>query len=185
MMPVPGDSHGVSDEPNSQKECGASSLHLSPLSPAVEAQLEQHRRQGHFPHHPQCIDCAKGRSVFQHRRRGLQHIECEIQADFAYLTKNGEISEEDSRRTTMKILVLTELLSGCVGFVAVTDNIQQVNSDIEKWLDSFGLSSSMTSVILHTDDEKAVSDLITKATRKYLFQVRRAAPQQHRKHWSR
>ena len=118
--------------------------------------------------------------MFQHRRRGLQHIECEIQADFAYLTKNGEISEEDSRRTTMKILVLTELLSGCVGFVAVTDNIQQVNSDIEKWLDSFGLSSSMTSVILHTDDEKAVGDLITKATRKYLFQVRRAAPQQHR-----
>ena len=62
MMPVPGDSHGVLNEPTSQKECGVSPLRLSPLSPAVEAQLEQHRRQGHFPHHPQCMDCAKGRS---------------------------------------------------------------------------------------------------------------------------
>lgn len=35
-------------------------------------------------------------------------------------------------------------------------------------------------MILHTDDEKAVGDLITKATRKHLFQIRRAAPQQHR-----
>ena len=24
---------------------------LAPLSPAVEAQLEMHRKQGHFPHH--------------------------------------------------------------------------------------------------------------------------------------
>ena len=56
----------------------------------------------------------------------------------------------------------------------------QVNSDIEKWLDSFGLTSSMTSIILHTDQEKAVGDVVTKATRKYLFQIRRAAPQQHR-----
>ena len=34
---------------------------LSPLSPALEAQLETHRKQGHFPHHPQCTECAKGR----------------------------------------------------------------------------------------------------------------------------
>ena len=179
MSPVPSDDPGEKLPPTDRKG-DVAPIHLSPLSPAVEAQLEQHRRQGHFPHHPQCIDCAKGRSVFQHRRRGLQNIECEIQADFAYMTKTGEISEEDSRRTTLKILVLTELLSGCVGFVAVTDNPQRVNADIERWLDSFGLSSSMTSVVLHTDDEKAVGDLIIKSTRKYLFQVRRAAPQQHR-----
>ena len=82
---------------------GLSPIQISPLSPAVEAQLEQHRRQGHFPHHPQCVECAKGRSVFQHRRRDLQHIECEVQADFAFVTKTGEVSEEDSRRSTMKV----------------------------------------------------------------------------------
>ena len=168
------------DEPNISLRSGLSPIQISPLSQAVEAQLEQHRRQGHFPHHPQCIECAKGRSVFQHRRRGLQHIECEVQADFAFVTKTGEVSEEDSRRSTMKVLVLTELLSSCVGFVIISDNLVQVNSDIEKWLDSFGLTSSMTSIILHTDQEKAVGDVVTKATRKYLFQIRRAAPQQHR-----
>ena len=180
MIPSPSDHTGSFDEPNVSTKTDLYPIQISPLSPAVEAQLEQHRRQGHFPHHPQCVDCAKGRSVFQHRRRGLQNIECEVQADFAFITKKGEVSEEDSRRSTMKVLVLTELLSGCVGFVVVSDNLVQVNSDIEKWLDSFGLTSSITSVILHTDDEKAVGDLVTKATRKYLFQIRRAAPQQHR-----
>ena len=178
MSPVPS-THGVSNvEPNMNKKSGAMPIHLSPLSPAIEAELEQHRRQGHFPHHPRCVECSRGR-VFKHRRRGLQNIEVEVQADFAFITKNGEVDEEDSRFRNMKVLVLTELLSGCVGFVIVSENVQQVNSDIEKWLDSFGLSSSMTSVILHTDDEKAVGDLVIKSTRKYLFQVRRAAPQQH------
>ena len=180
MIPSPSYHEVIVDEPNVSKKTDLYPIHISPLSPAVEAQLEQHRRQGHFPHHPQCVDCAKGRSVFQHRRRGLQNIECEVQADFAFITKKGEVSEEESRRSTMKVLVLTELLSGRVGFVVVSDNLVEVNSDIEKWLDSFGLTSSMTSVILHTNDEKAVGDLITKATRKYLFQIRRAAPQQHR-----
>ena len=180
MSPVPSP-HEVSHvEPNANKKTGLRPIHLSPLSPAVEAELEQHRRQGHFPHHPRCVECSRGRGVFQHRRRGLQNIEVEVQADFAFITKNGEVDEEDSRFRNMKVLVLTELLSGCVGFVMVSENVQQVNSYIEKWLDSFGLSSSMTSVILHSDDEKAVGGLVIKATRKYIFQVRRAAPQQHR-----
>ena len=35
-------------------------------------------------------------------------------------------------------------------------------------------------LMLHTDDEKSVGDIVGKSTRHYLFQVRRAAPQQHR-----
>ena len=31
--------------------------------------LEQHRRQGHWRFHLQCLECAGGRSVFQHRRK--------------------------------------------------------------------------------------------------------------------
>ena len=80
----------------------------------------------------------------------------------------------------MKVLVLTEMLSGCVGYVLTCENKQRVNGDIETWLDSFGLMSNLTSVVLYTDDEKAVGDLVGKSTRHYLFQVRRAAPQQHR-----
>jgi len=71
----------------------------------------------------------------------------------------------------MKILVLTEMLSGCVGYVLMCDNRQRVNGDIERWLDSFGLMSNLTSVVLHTDDEKSVGDIVRKSTRHYLLQV--------------
>ena len=155
-------------------------VNVAPLSPAVEAQLETHRKQGHFPHHPQCTECSKARSVFKHRRRGLQNVEVEVQADFCFLSSTGEIVEGDLRNKNIKILVLTEMLSGCVGYVLACENRQRVNGDIERWLDSFGLMSNLTSVVLHTDDEKAVGDLVGKSTRHYLFQVRRAAPQQHR-----
>jgi len=59
-------------------------VELSPLSPAVEAELEMHRRQGHFPHHPRCPECARGRSVFRHRRRANGTVESEVQAIFVF-----------------------------------------------------------------------------------------------------
>ena len=71
---------------------------LAPLSPAVEAQLEMHRKQGHFPHHPQCPECARVRSVFRHRRKAQDAIECEVQADFCFITRRGELNEEDHGR---------------------------------------------------------------------------------------
>ena len=64
MSPVPS-THEVSNvEPNVNKKSGVMPIHLSPLSPAVEAELEQHRRQGHFPHHPRCVECSRGRGFF-------------------------------------------------------------------------------------------------------------------------
>ena len=154
---------------------------VQPLSPAVDAQLEMHRRQGHFPHHPACTDCARGRGVFAHRRRKKDLVECELQADFCFLSRRGEIVEDDdSPDRNMKILVMTEMLSGCVAFIIVTDKKEQVQSQVCQWLDSFGLMSGQTSIILHTDDEKAVGELVGRASKNYLFQIRRAAPQQHR-----
>ena len=152
---------------------------LAPLSPAVEAQLEMHRKQGHFPHHPQCPECARGRSVFRHRRKAQDAIECEVQADFCFITRRGELNEEDHGRN-IKVLVLTEMLSGCVGFIVVNENKAQVQSTIERWLDSFGLMSQQTSIVLHTDDEVSVGELVGRSTKHYVFQLRRAAPQQHR-----
>ena len=117
--------------------------------------------------------------MFQHRRKKHDSIECEVQADFAFISQRGETSEHDTGRN-IKILVMTELLSGCVAFVVVNENKAQVQSLIEKWLDSFGLVSQQTSIILHTDDEVSVGELVGRASRHYLFQIRRAAPQQHR-----
>ncbi len=75
---------------------------------------------------------------------------------------------------------MTELLSGCVGFVVVSENRTQVQVAIERWVDSFGLASQQTPITLHTDDEVAVGELVGGPSKHYLFQVRRAAPQQHR-----
>ena len=40
--------------------------------------------------------------------------------------------------------------------------------------------SHQTSIILHTDDERSVGELVGRSSKHYLFQIRRAAPQQHR-----
>ena len=155
---------------------------IQPLSPPLYAQLEVHRRQGHFPHHPACTECARGRGVFSRRRRKKENVECEIQADFCFLSRESEIVEDDDAPgRSMKILVMTEMLSGCVAFIIVTDRKEQVQSQICQWLDTFGLMSNQTSIVLHTDDEQAVSEFVGRSSKNYLFQVlRRAAPQQHR-----
>ena len=150
---------------------------LAPLTRAAQAALRQHRLQGHVPFDPRCLECAKGRTTFQHRRRKENLLESELQADFAYLSNRGEVTEEVDR--CFKILVLSELASNCVGYVLVTDLTSARNSLIH-WLDHLGLSSEKASIVLHTDSERAVSELVTKASDRFVFTVRRAAPQQHR-----
>ena len=151
---------------------------LCPLSTGVDHELELHRRQGHIPFHPRCLECARGRSVFQHRRKTGDKREAEIQADFAFLSQSGEISFEESERA-VKILVMSEMLSGCLGAVVVGD-VEQTRREIKTWLDHFGLMSKSTSVVVHTDAELGVGELIGHATGDYTFQIRRASPQQHR-----
>ena len=56
---------------------------------------------------------------------------------------------------------------------------RSVKGLIQKWLDHFGLASSTSSVVLHTDAERAVSELVGTSSDKYTFLVRRARPQQH------
>lgn len=89
------------------------------------------------------------------------------------------MNEEDQGKN-LKILVLTEMLSGCVAFVMVGDDKGRVQADVEKWLDSFGLMSQQTSIVLHTDCEVGVGEIVGRASKNYIFQLRRASPQQHR-----
>ena len=92
---------------------------LRPLSRASEEELQRHRLQGHFPFDPRCIVCAQGRSVFQHRRKSASGIEASIEADFAFLSKTGELCETEDEATSIKVLVMCERLSGCVAYVPV------------------------------------------------------------------
>lgn len=153
---------------------------FAPLTRGSEAALEQHRLQGHTPFDPRCVICARGKTVFQRRKRTPDRLETEIQADFAFLTKRGELLEDDvNTEGCFKVLVLTEVFTGCVGYVMVTDN-GHVKTLVEKWLMHFGLTSQETSIILVTDAEKAVGELVGTSTAKFTFQIRRANPQQHR-----
>ena len=151
---------------------------VCPLSKAAKAELEQHRNQGHTPHNPHCLECARGRTTFAHRRRNGDTIETEVQADFGFLSQEGEVSEVE-QSGAIRILVLTEVLSGAVGYVVVSDELSKVRGLVEKWLLHFGLESQSCSVVLHTDAEQAVRTLISSSSRKFTFHVRKSRNQQH------
>ncbi len=87
------------------------------MTKAAEAALQQHRLQGHVPFDPRCVVCQRGKSVFQHRRSKEGQFEAEVQADFGFITKKGEIGLEESEEGIFKILILTELSTNAVGYV--------------------------------------------------------------------
>ena len=125
------------------------------------------------------MECAKGRSVFQHRRDKGDRKEVSIQADFAFLKTSGEIAA-DELPGSVKILVLTEMMSRCIGYVVVGEDVEAARRQIIVWLQHFGLTSKAVSIDVHTDSERAVGEIIGSSTGRYTFAIRRAAPQQHR-----
>ncbi len=151
---------------------------MNPLSRAAQSELEQHRAQGHTPHNPNCLECGRGRSTFMHRRRRDNLIETEVQADFCFLSQNGELSELEVGGA-VKILVLTELVSNCVAYIVVTENETNVRREIVAVLNHFGLESERASIVLQTDAEASVRSLVTGCSTRFVFHVRKARPQQH------
>ena len=152
---------------------------LCPLSKEASDELEQHRRQGHMPFNAQCLECNRGRSVFQHRRKKEGSKDAELQADFCFLSQTGEVSLEESERA-VKILVIAESMSGCLGAIVIGSDNKAVQRQLKEWLDHFGLLSKETSIVIRTDAEISVGELIGRSVGNYNFMVRRAGPQQHR-----
>ena len=152
---------------------------VAAVSGGDDSELARHRRQGHIPFNPNCLECAKGRSVFQHRRDKGDRKEVSIQADFAFLNTTGEIVA-DELPGSVKILVLTEMMSKCIGYVVVGEDVEAARRQIVVWLQHFGLTSKAISIDVHTDSERAVGEIIGNSTGRYTFSIRRAAPQQHR-----
>ena len=152
---------------------------VAAVSGGDDNELARHRRQGHIPFNPNCLECAKGRSVFQHRRDKGDRKEVSIQADFAFLKTSGEIVT-DELPGSVKILVLTEMMSRCIGYVVVGEDVEAARRQIVVWLQHFGLTSKAVSIDVHTDSERAVGEIIGSSTGRYTFAIRRASPQQHR-----
>ena len=128
---------------------------VAAVSGGDDSELARHRRQGHIPFNPNCLECAKGRSVFQHRRDKGDRKEVSIQADFAFLNTTGEIVA-DELPGSVKILVLTEMMSRCIGYVVVGEDVEAARRQIVVWLQHFGLTSKAVSIDVHTDSERAV-----------------------------
>ena len=97
---------------------------------------------------------------------------------FAYLSAKGELTEEEIDRC-FKVLVLFELSSNCTSFILVDQDLQSNRSNIVQWLDFIGMSSSKSSIALHTDAERAVGQLVSRVSSNYTFAIRRVSPQQH------
>ena len=152
---------------------------LSPLTRAAEADLLKHRLQGHTPYDPRRVECARGMTTFAHRRRREGALECELQADFAYLSTRGELTDVEVDNC-FKVLVLAEMASNGVAYVLVKGDLTSTRTEIAKWLEHLGMSSEKSSIVLHTDSEHAVSHLISRVSSRFTFAVRRASPQQHR-----
>ena len=155
------------------------SKHLSPLKRAAEADLLRHRLQGHTPYDPRCVECARGMTTFAHRGRREGALECELQADFAYLSTRGELTDVEVDNC-FKVLVLAEMASNGVAYVLVKGDLSSTRNEISKWLEHLGMSSERSSIVLHTDSEQAVSHLVSRVSSRFTFAVRRASPQQHR-----
>ena len=152
---------------------------VAAVSGGDDSELARHRRQGHIPFNPNCLECAKGRSVFQHRRDKGDRKEVSIEADFAFLNTTGAIVA-DELPGSVKILVLTEMMWRCIGYVVVGEDVEAARRQIVVWLQHFGLTSKAVSIDVHTDSERAVGEIIGNSTGRYTFAIRRAAPQQHR-----
>ena len=170
----PSKSSGVA----SSESLPLASVVVAPVTRSTEAELAQHRLQGHTPFHPGCRHCQVARSVHQHRKKSGGRIESEVIADFFYLTTTGE----DLRSMNvdhLKVLVMVERMSNMIGAVVISSNVVQTRSAIVAWLKEFGLTSGACSVRLVTDAEGAVADLVGTASGAFTFQVKRAEPQNH------
>ncbi|CAE7244902.1 unnamed protein product [Symbiodinium sp. CCMP2592] len=155
--------------------------HVAVVSQKTKEDLEIHRAKGHMPFHPDCEHCLKSRGVTQHRRKSERGVETEIVADFMFLDSSGETISVAERQTSssFKVLVLREAFSSSIGAVMITENIAKDRGLLLKWLAEFGLSSSQASIVLLTDSEEAVKSFVAGASDKYIFMVRKAAPQAH------
>ncbi|CAE7835037.1 unnamed protein product [Symbiodinium sp. CCMP2592] len=155
--------------------------HVAVVSQKTKEDLEIHRAKGHMPFHPDCEHCLKSRGVTQHRRKSERGVETEIVADFMFLDSSGEMISVAERQTSssFKVLVLREAFSSSIGAVMITENIAKDRGLLLKWLAEFGMSSSQASIVLLTDSEEAVKSFVAGASDKYIFMVRKAAPQAH------
>ena len=82
---------------------------ISAVTGSEDDEMARHRRQGHIPFNPNCLECAKRTfSVSAQTRK-----RCRFRPDFAFLSTKGEVVA-DKLPGSVKILVLVEMMSRCI-----------------------------------------------------------------------
>ncbi|CAE7669829.1 unnamed protein product [Symbiodinium sp. CCMP2592] len=125
---------------------------VSPLTRSSEAELALHRLQGHTAY------------ALSPRVQALPGVQ------------NGETRGQIGQ---FRVLVMVERMSSMIGAIVTSDNLVSSRTDIVRWLREFGLESGTCSILMLTDAEEAVSDLVAGASDEFVFQVRKAGPQCH------
>jgi len=92
----------------------------------------------------------------------------QFRLNFAFLNTTGEIVA-DELPGSVKILVLTEMMSRCIVYVVVGEDVEAARRQIVVWLQHFGLTSKAVSIDVHTDSERAVGEIIGNSTGRYTF----------------
>ena len=156
---------------------------LSPIrvvGNAGESDLEmmQHRMQGHIPYLPHCLTCQRARGVTQHRRRKAGILESEVQADFCFIQKDGQVLSSRTQ-SSIRCLALKECFSGNIACIVMSGDVESDRRILIHWMHEFGLSSANTSVVLTTDAEEAVSSFVSQSSSEFNFLIRKAGPQNH------
>ena len=133
----------------------------------VRQSLEEHRNQGHFPFHEECLSCSAAKSVTQRRRRHKDRIYSEISADFFFLE-------------TYKFLILVDMSTGMKGFVPTSPVIKTNQAWLRNWLNEFNLlGESRFPLEILTDAEEGVSQLFLGLDIGRDYAVLKSAPQAH------
>ena len=128
---------------------------VAAVSGGDDSELARHRRQGHIPFNPNCLECAKVVPSFSTEETKVTGKRFQFRLIFAFLNTTGEIVA-DELPGSVKILVLTEMMSRCIGYVVVGEDVEAARRQIVVWLQHFGLTSKAVSIDVHTDSERAV-----------------------------
>ena len=166
---------------SSSTEPSLSSAKPGPVRPSVVRKkqlkiqdLDQHRRQGRFPYHPDCLACQAAKSTNAHRRKAKTTLSAEIACDFMYI-KVHEQSKE-----SYKYLVMADLVTGMKGVVPVENDVRVSHQWIRSWLGEFNLLTPAKEPIeVIADAEDAVAVLLKGAIDHRAVSFVKAPPQGH------
>ena len=139
-----------------------------------KSELEQHRRQGHFPFHADCLSCQAAKSTTQHRRKKKSVLSSKMACAFFFW------NFEKAKKGSFKYLIMVNLTTGMKGVVPVQSDIHLSHRWIQAWLGEFNMSTECSEPIeIITDAEEVVSSFMKGAISHRTASCVKAPPQGH------